>query len=341
MTFEFKNIIKSFQKGNEEGLKAVVSTLVALNGSSYRKPGVRMLILEDDTMIGAVSGGCVEKEILRQAVSVFKTGESKMMTYDGRYRLGCEGTLFILIEPFNPSEALIAAFEKSVEERKSFQIKSFFAKEEGVHNNFGSFISFDNIQWMPFSKTSKAEEKGRSSLKLFEQNLKPCFRLVIVGAEHDAAQLSRFASQLGWEVVVITSAVNQQNIHDFPGATTLIQEDPNLLNIQWVNEQTAIVFMTHNYAKDLQYLLALKSTNPVYMGLLGPFNRREKIINDLIEHYPEVDDAFLEKIYGPAGLNIGAETAQEIAISICAEILSVTRQQQPDFLKNKTTSIHS
>ena len=80
-----------------------------LDGSSYRKPGVRMLILENDTMIGAVSGGCVEKDILLQSQSVFKTGKSKMMTYDGRYRLGCEGVLYILIEQFEPSEACIDA----------------------------------------------------------------------------------------------------------------------------------------------------------------------------------------------------------------------------------------
>jgi len=341
MTFEFKNIIKNFQQANKEGLKAVVATLVALNGSSYRKPGVRMLILEDNTMVGAVSGGCVEKEILRQAASVFKTGEVKIMTYDGRYRLGCEGTLFILIEPFNPNDAFISAFEKSVEERKSFQIKSFYTKEEGVNNQMGSYISFDNKQWMAFLNTSKMEEKEQTSLLQFEQNLKPCFRLVIVGAEHDAVQLSLFASQLGWEVVVIASAANQQTIQDFPGAIALIQADPNLLKINWVNQQTAIVFMTHSYAKDLQYLLAFKENTAGYMGLLGPFNRREKIINDFIEHYPEVETAFLDKIYGPTGLNIGAETAQEIAISICAEILSVIRVQKPDFLKNKTTSIHS
>ena len=92
MTFEFKNCINSFKLARLKGLKSVMSTLVALEGSSYRKPGVRMLLVEDGTMTGALSGGCVEKEILRQAESVFRTNQPKMMTYDGRYRLGCEGT---------------------------------------------------------------------------------------------------------------------------------------------------------------------------------------------------------------------------------------------------------
>ena len=341
MTFEFKNIVKAYQKANGKGLNTVMASLVALNGSSYRKPGVSMLILEDETMVGAVSGGCVEKEILRQSKSVFKTDTPKMMLYDGRYRLGCEGTLYILIEPFNPTKEFIAEFEKAVEERKSFYIKSFYQKEESENSHWGSFVSFENKKWLGFNNTSITEEKSTRSFEVFEQILKPCFRLVIVGAEHDAVQLTLFASLLGWEVVVVTSAANQQTLKDFPGAQQIIHVEPSSLKLNWINEQTAIVFMTHSYAKDLQYLLALKDSSPSYIGLLGPFNRRERIIGDLIENYPDVKDVFLEKIFGPTGLNIGAETAQEIAISICAEILSVTRQQQPDFLKNKSTAIHS
>ena len=110
MTHEFKQIIKAYFDAKSKGLKSVLATVVALDGSSYRKPGVRMLILENDTMIGAVSGGCVEKDILRQAQSVFQSGQAKMMTYDGRFRLGCEGVLYILIEPFEPNEDCIISF---------------------------------------------------------------------------------------------------------------------------------------------------------------------------------------------------------------------------------------
>lgn len=341
MTFEFKNCISNFKKAKQKGLKTVLASLIALDGSSYRKPGVRMLLIEDGTMVGAVSGGCVEKEILRQSTSVFKTNEPKIMIYDGRYRLGCEGTLYILIEPFNPSIDFITEFKKAIEERKSFKIKSFYSKEAGTDLNWGSFISFDKKNWIGFSENSTIEEKERFSNLVFEQKLAPCFRLVIIGSEHDAVQLTLFASLLGWEVVIVTNAANQQTINDFPGAIELIQVEPNLLQLNWINEQTAIVFMTHSYAKDLQYLLALKNSNPCYIGLLGPFKRREKMLNDLIEQFPEIEGSFLEKIYGPAGLNIGAETSQEIAISIISEILSITRQQKPDFLKNKLTSILS
>ena len=126
MTHEFKDIIKAHLNAKRDGLKSVLATVVDLDGSSYRKPGVRMLILENDKMIGAVSGGCVEKDILRQSQSVFKDGLAKMMTYDGRYRLGCEGILYILLEEFNPEDNFFNAFSDILEERQTFQIESKF-----------------------------------------------------------------------------------------------------------------------------------------------------------------------------------------------------------------------
>ena len=132
MTHEFKDIVKAYLIANNDRLKTVLATVVALDGSSYRKPGVRMLILENGKMIGAVSGGCVEKDILRQAQSVFNNGESKMMTYDGRYRLGCEGILYILLEEFKPDKSFIDEFEKCLETRQEFVIQSSYVKKEGT-----------------------------------------------------------------------------------------------------------------------------------------------------------------------------------------------------------------
>ena len=124
MTHEFKDIVKAHLSAKKDGLKSVLETVVDIDGSSYRKPGVRMLILQDNTMIGAVSGGCVEKDILRQSQSVFQDGKAKMMTYDGRYRLGCEGILYILLEEFKPEDRFFKAFETSLERREDFDHKS-------------------------------------------------------------------------------------------------------------------------------------------------------------------------------------------------------------------------
>ena len=100
MLHELKNIVRSAKLAQQKGIKTCLASVVSLDGSSYRRPGVRMSIQSDGKMIGAVSGGCVEKEVLRQAQSVFETNQPKLMVYDGRYRLGCEGILYILIDGY-------------------------------------------------------------------------------------------------------------------------------------------------------------------------------------------------------------------------------------------------
>ena len=99
MTHEIKNLVGIIWKAQQQGIKSVLATVVDLEGSSYRRPGVRMLIQENGQTHGVISGGCVEKEVERQAQFVLKMDIPKMMIYDGRFRLGCEGIIYILIEP--------------------------------------------------------------------------------------------------------------------------------------------------------------------------------------------------------------------------------------------------
>ncbi len=336
MTHELKKIIQAFKVAQSKKLKIVLVTVVALEGSSYRRPGVRMLIRNDGRTIGAVSGGCVEKEIVLQAQSVFAGGIPKMMTYDGRYRLGCEGRLYILIEPFEPKTDFLMAFDKILQKRHPFQVISYFSKTEGSNQAFGSIFRFDGKE-IPVRSSLKAD----SATELFEQQMQPCFKLILVGAEHDAVQLCLFASLAGWEVTIVAAASEEKEITDFPGAENFMAIEPEMLSAEDIDEQTALMIMTHSYARDLKYLLAYKDAQPAYLGILGPARRRERLLGDFIERHPEVSDTFIENIHGPAGLNIGAETAQEIALAIIAEVLSVTRDKRPMMLKNKFGKIHS
>ncbi len=336
MTHELKKIIQAYELAREEGIKTVLTTVVALEGSSYRRPGVRMLILENGKMIGAVSGGCVEKEILQQANSVFNTGLPKMMTYDGRYRLGCEGILYILIEPFQPDNNFPASFWAAIKARDSFNILSCFIKKDSSDERFGSVFQFSKMS-IPARDTFIL----KNDLEIFEQNLEPCSKLVIIGTEHDAVQLCSFAALTGWEVRVIATPSEEKNIRDFPGALEFHAIAPEELSTSTIDDQTVIVLMTHSYVKDLKYLLALKDTQPAYLGLLGPAARRERLLGEFLEHCPEVSDDFFDRIHGPAGINIGAETPQEISIAILSEIIAVLRKQEPMPLKNKKGTIHS
>lgn len=333
---EFKKIVTRFQSAWELGKKAVIATVVALEGSSYRRPGVRMLILEDGKMVGAVSGGCVEKEIFRQAKSVFNEGIPKIMTYDGRYRLGCEGILYILIEPFEPSREFLQLFWKGIRERESFRAHIYFDRQHGSSKKYGSVFQLKDT-WHSVREGFNVNQ----DLELFEQEIPPCFKLMIIGAEHDAVQLCSFAALTGWEVTIIVHPLEEKSIDDFPGAHAFEPIAPEMFTVENIDDQTAIVLMTHSYVKDLKYLLSLKNASPAYLGLLGPSSRRAKLLGEFMEHAPELSEDFLKSVHGPAGLNIGAETAQEISIAILSEILAVIRDKQPKSLRNKQGKIHS
>jgi xanthine/CO dehydrogenase XdhC/CoxF family maturation factor len=334
MTHEFKKIVESYQLANKEGIKTVLVTVVALDGSSYRKPGVRMLLLQNGKIIGAVSGGCVEKEIIVQATAVFETDISKVMTYDGRFRLGCEGILYILIEPFHLSPVFINTFSQAIKERVNFKISSFYKKEEISDIGLGSRVQFQNIT-LPVSLKCAVN----TELKVFEERMAPCFRLLIFGSEHDAVELCSFASNLGWEVLVIANPLEEKNKENFPGISSFETVSPEQYLAENIDDQTAIVLMNHSYAKDLLFLMALKDTKPAYIGLLGPSKRREKLLAEFLVKNIDIHPYFFDSIHGPTGLNIGAVTPQEIAIAILSEILAVTRKQSPKFLKDKHKGI--
>ena len=138
----------------------------------------------------------------------------------------------------------------------------------------------------------------------------------------------------------MASAEESKSCDYFPGAASLISPSFNAIDTSVLDEQTAVVLMTHSFHKDVQYLLAMKDIKPAYLGLIGSVNRRERVLSTLLDFDTNISPEFLEQIHGPAGINIGAETASEIAVSILSEILSVIRNQKPVFLREKEGAIH-
>lgn len=130
------------------------------------------------------------------------------------------------------------------------------------------------------------------------------------------------------------------NDGDSVGAASLISPAFENIDTSVIDEQTAVVLMTHSFHKDVQYLMALKDIKPAYLGIIGSVNRRERLLSALLDYYPDISPEFLDQIHGPAGINIGAESASEIAVSVLAEILSVIRHYKPVALREKAGSIH-
>ena len=339
MNHELKEIINQAVINQQKGLKNVLATVVYLEGSSYRKPGVRMLISEDLNSVGAVSGGCVEKEIIHRAKSVFTDNKPKVITYDGRYKLGCEGILYVLIEPFLISDEFITKFYDANSKREIIKIDSHFTKEDEVFGDFGSVVTFENKKKIEFSEAFNTQDKN--NLEVFTQIIQPSFKLIIVGGEHDAVKLCKVASNLGWEIDVITCVKDPKTIKDFPGANSVTGNSAETIQFTNIEENTAIVIMNHSYVDDLKYVIKLSEYKPKYIGILGAPNRRERLFNELFEFVPDITEDFLDNIYTPAGLHIGAQTPEEIAISIVAEILSVIRKKEPFSLRNLTGKIHN
>ncbi len=337
MTHEIKTLFQTLKIWQQRGKKAVFVSVVALEGSSYRKPGVRMIISDDGESVGAVSGGCVEKEIERQAQSVFRTGKAKVMTYDGRLRIGCEGIIHILIEPVFLCDELLNDFESVLNSRQKFRMDAFFHYDVGEYENIGTLITLKD-KTHSLNPSFTAEQVDYQ--ECFSQTFEPIFQLFIFGSEHDAVQLSQAAKLLGWEVTIVASADESKSCDYFPGASSLITPSFDNIDTSVFDKQTAVVLMTHNFSKDVQYLMALKDIQPAYLGMIGSVNRRERIFATLMDYYPDISSEFPEQIHSPAGVNIGAVTASEIAVSVLAEILSVVRSQQPAALREKAGSIH-
>lgn len=327
MTHEFKKIVDHAIINQLNGLKSVLATVVYLVGSSYRKPGVRMLISENGKMTGAVSGGCVEAEIRKQSQSVFKDDMPIIMAYDGRYRLGCEGVLYILIEPFNVSSNFAQAFETAQENRQSVTFHSYYKLVESAKGNMGSIIEFEDKTQFELNQIS-----NKCDLNCFTQVLQPNLKLQIIGAEHDAVKLCQMASLLGWDIDIVCSINDPKNLSDFPGARSVYDSTPELIDFN-IDDETVVVLMTHNYALDLKYLLKLADYKPPYIGILGSTKRRQQLQSDLLNYKENLQEEFMDIMHSPAGLNIGAITPEEIALSILSEILTVIRGTEPKSLR--------
>lgn len=329
MTHEFLKIIDSYKRASKKNFRTVLATIVYVEGSSYRKEGTQMLIDQYQNITGALSGGCVEQEVIRQSSSVFSSNCPKVFKYDGRFRLGCEGSIYILIELFHPNEKLLNLIEDAIQQRQPFLLSCSFLKDEISKPGFGTSFVFKDIT------VYNSDYEERSNNLIFEQKIQPLNRLCLFGIEHDSNKLSQLAAFLGWEVIVIGSEYSTVNSSDFPFAKSVLTVKPEDLDQGLFCKNTAVVVMSHNYSKDLRFLLHIISSKVRYIGLLGPVHRREKLLNAILDSDILLDDSVFDKIHGPVGLPIGSQTPEEIALSIMAEITSVFKVNLKNSIENQ------
>ena len=362
---EIREIIKSYTQAEKEGKKTALATVVKVNGSSYRRPGARMLITEDGQLTGAISGGCLEGDALRKALTAIVQQKNKLVTYDTTdeddakfgVQLGCNGIVHILFEPikkeddFNPVRLL----EKLENKRENAVLVTLFSLEEP--EQIGTTLLYRKSE-LPLPVITGLQEKlmaaaeevlvsKLSAFTAYEENGKhihafiefvpPSISLIIAGAGNDAQPLAKIADILGWQVTIADGRPAHATAQRFPTANRILITKPTLLLNQLViDEQTAFVLMTHNYNYDLVLLGELLNTRVPYIGVLGPKTKLIRMLEEL--HISR--EANLAPVYGPVGLDIGAETAEEIALSIVSEIKTVFSGGSGTMLRDKKLPIH-
>lgn len=369
---EIEDIINAYKKAQQANKKTALATVVHVEGSSYRRPGARMLVTEDGELTGAISGGCLEGDALRKALLAITQQQNKLVTYDSMdeednnlgIQLGCNGIVHILFEPIDPAKENnpITLLEKVSAQTTASVLVTLFSLDNSLeqigtcllaaaNNDYGN-INDQSLKNKIKNDIATVFENNRSLIKdypldgnkklsTFIELVKPPVELIIAGAGNDAFPLAQIASVLGWRVTVVDGRKTHANTKRFSTVKQIIVAKPaEALQQISIHEQTVVVLMSHNYNYDLGMLRLLINTDCNYIGVLGPKTKLEKMLNELAQEGIDITEVQRQRIYGPVGLDIGAETAEEIALSIITEIKAVLAKKDGATLRNKKGFIH-
>jgi xanthine dehydrogenase accessory factor len=372
---EIRDIIQSFDQAQKQGKKIALATVVHVDGSSYRRPGARMLITEDGQLTGAISGGCLEGDALRKALLVMERRQSTLVTYDTMDEddaiigvgLGCNGIIQILIESIdflndkNPVNYLKSITNKrhktilvslfSMTDKKSSQVGTCLLLDEEGGVQGGESID-PKLRELLIEDAKTIFNEQASAFKnyisdkwnftAFIEYIPPVVTLVAVGAGNDVQPLVEIADIIGWQTKVVDGRANYAKAERFAKACQVVVAKPeNALQHLSIDAQTVFVLMTHNYNYDKAMLSELIKRDVRFIGMLGPKKKLDRILNELKEEGLNITEQQLSAIHGPAGLDIGAETSEEIALSIIAEIKAVLSHKKGQSLRQKSDVIHA
>lgn len=371
---ERKEIVKAYDEAVQSGKNVALASLVHLEGSSYRRPGARMLVNDEGELTGAISGGCLEGDALRKAMYALSQQRSMLVTYDTSdeddmtigIQLGCAGVIQVLFEPIDPTKQdnPIQLIRKALAIRQEavmvtlFNLSNKHADQPGtclLMESNGTIsgaipiqgmekIVMEDVQLVMRNKKSLFREYQADGISMtaFIEFLQPSISLVVVGAGNDAVPMMQIADTLGWDVRIVDGRNTHARPERFVAACQVLVSKPEaLLDQLHIDSSTVFVMMTHNYNYDISILKALLPTQTPYIGMLGPQKKLDRMLDELRQEGIQLDEAMLSKVYGPTGLEIGAETPEEIALSIIAEIQAVMEGKQGGMLKHKPDVIHA
>lgn len=357
---KLERIVHTMGEWSQRSLPFALATVVGVRGSTYRGLGARQLVSGEGAAVGTISGGCLDQDLYQVVDRVLETDQPERVEFDltaddeaiWGWGIGCNGATELVVEP--AIQALRHQFGwQQLTGRKSLLFAHLVESPAEMSLLPGLSSIWDKSgsihRWEDQLDTSALAEPVSAALnqgrhRLFEEAGYRWFlevvgdapRLLVCGAGHDAVPLVRFGQQLGFRVVV-TDERRQVLTPDRFGETAQMVHGraSELATYVELDRHTAVVIMTHNYLRDLDYLTALLDTEVSYIGMLGPGARLERLIRDLGEVGKELSEDDRAKLHGPAGLDIGAEGPEEISWAILAEILSVQRDASGSPLRQR------
>jgi xanthine dehydrogenase accessory factor len=324
------------EKVPRNGSPGVLATVVATAGSTYRKPGARMLILPDGSYCGLLSGGCLEADLAIHARQVLEGGMPRAVEYDMRgpddilfgIGAGCEGAMRVLLEPTGAGSPAATALANAGRWLRAGRSTSLIMVHEstdlvlGTHDAAAQALSpalqsaAERALADVESISLDTEMTGRRT-RAFVQFLAPPPHILLCGAGPDAQPVAAAALALGWRVTVVDHRPAYALAERFPGAAVRRVDAGSLRSSVAVADCHAVVVMSHHLPSDVAYLRELAEAGvPDYVGLLGPSARRRRIVDEL----GAVSEKLHTRLRGPVGFDIGAVTPEGIALAIISEI---------------------
>ncbi|HWI62959.1 MAG TPA: XdhC/CoxI family protein [Symbiobacteriaceae bacterium] len=288
------------------GRKAVLATIVRVQGPAYRRAGASAVIAEDGEVIGAISAGCLDADIRENALQVIAGAPPRLLHYNTGTpedllmgtRSGCGGLIHVLVAPV--ADEVLSAVASHLSAGEAVVVSTDV--EPGPNLGIWRLGSSDTG---------------------FVQTLQPPVTLLICGAGDDARPLAQYAAAAGFRVIVCDHRPAWVTPERFPNAhQTVICECATLPTQLSLPAGSYAVLLTHQFEQDIAHLEALLERPLAYIGLLGARERSAKLIGQLLTDRPDLYQAVRAKLHAPVGLDIGADGPAEIALSIAAELVA-------------------
>jgi xanthine dehydrogenase accessory factor len=311
----------------DERQAGVLVTLVATDGSSYRKPGARLFTV-DGERAGTISGGCLETEVVKRAQWAVRAGavvERYSTTFDDTsdipYGLGCGGTVDLLLEPAGTVEfaALLNAVSNSLKGEPSIVITFLPGGSSPLLRAVLSAAGEIIFASEALSEDGIDAAQASRVLNAFVEHLAAPQRLIVLGAGDDAMPVVEMASLLGWSITVADGRPQLARVERFLKAQQVLAIRAEMVSELAITEEDAVVLMTHSFEQDREWLAALLPLAPRYLGVLGARHRSRLLVSEASAMTGLSIAECCDRIYAPVGLDLGGDGPEAIALAVIAE----------------------